>query len=145
MTSKEGDETYFPDSGDQRREFLRRQRGGKKGSITKRILQIDDIIKENGSRTRISSLFESLLLVQKEATDINQALEDMGDDTEDYLEDIKYQIDNIRSKIDEYLELRREDAPSEAGGSPWLLNRFCLLYTSPSPRDGLLSRMPSSA
>ena len=24
-------------------------------------------------------------------------------------------------------------------------NIFCLLYTSPSPRDGLLSRMPSSA
>ena len=23
--------------------------------------------------------------------------------------------------------------------------QFCLLYTSPSPRDGLLSRMPSSA
>ena len=22
---------------------------------------------------------------------------------------------------------------------------YCLLYTSPSPRDGLLSRMPSSA
>ena len=25
------------------------------------------------------------------------------------------------------------------------LLRYCLLYTSPSPRDGLLSRMPSSA
>ena len=25
------------------------------------------------------------------------------------------------------------------------LNYCCLLYTSPSPRDGLLSRMPSSA
>ena len=25
------------------------------------------------------------------------------------------------------------------------LNGNCLLYTSPSPRDGLLSRMPSSA
>ena len=25
------------------------------------------------------------------------------------------------------------------------LNKVCLLYTSPSPRDGLLSRMPSSA
>ena len=25
------------------------------------------------------------------------------------------------------------------------LYSFCLLYTSPSPRDGLLSRMPSSA
>ena len=27
----------------------------------------------------------------------------------------------------------------------YLLRWFCLLYTSPSPRDGLLSRMPSSA
>ena len=26
-----------------------------------------------------------------------------------------------------------------------ILTWFCLLYTSPSPRDGLLSRMPSSA
>ena len=26
-----------------------------------------------------------------------------------------------------------------------LLSKYCLLYTSPSPRDGLLSRMPSSA
>ena len=26
-----------------------------------------------------------------------------------------------------------------------LVTRTCLLYTSPSPRDGLLSRMPSSA
>ena len=25
------------------------------------------------------------------------------------------------------------------------MGKFCLLYTSPSPRDGLLSRMPSSA
>ena len=28
---------------------------------------------------------------------------------------------------------------------PWASLRGCLLYTSPSPRDGLLSRMPSSA
>ena len=27
----------------------------------------------------------------------------------------------------------------------WDFSRICLLYTSPSPRDGLLSRMPSSA
>ena len=30
-------------------------------------------------------------------------------------------------------------------GKYLILNIFCLLYTSPSPRDGLLSRMPSSA
>ena len=32
-----------------------------------------------------------------------------------------------------------------AGGAPAVLTLDCLLYTSPSPRDGLLSRMPSSA
>ena len=46
---------------------------------------------------------------------------------------------------------------SKGEGGGWLLINFgwglavfagvyvCLLYTSPSPRDGLLSRMPSSA
>ena len=31
--------------------------------------------------------------------------------------------------------------------APWInsMVNACLLYTSPSPRDGLLSRMPSSA
>ena len=33
------------------------------------------------------------------------------------------------------------NAKKVAGGDIW----GCLLYTSPSPRDGLLSRMPSSA
>ena len=32
----------------------------------------------------------------------------------------------------------------EIGLLRWRINS-CLLYTSPSPRDGLLSRMPSSA
>ena len=30
-------------------------------------------------------------------------------------------------------------------GTPYNTDKGCLLYTSPSPRDGLLSRMPSSA
>ena len=32
-----------------------------------------------------------------------------------------------------------------SGGGTFGMNHICLLYTSPSPRDGLLSRMPSSA
>ena len=31
------------------------------------------------------------------------------------------------------------------GGAAEMRELLCLLYTSPSPRDGLLSRMPSSA
>ena len=34
---------------------------------------------------------------------------------------------------------------TEPAGMEHALSRLCLLYTSPSPRDGLLSRMPSSA
>ena len=36
-------------------------------------------------------------------------------------------------------------AGSLVGSSGAILSYICLLYTSPSPRDGLLSRMPSSA
>ena len=39
--------------------------------------------------------------------------------------------------------LEHDDAPCKVDF--WLRNLRCLLYTSPSPRDGLLSRMPSSA
>ena len=40
-----------------------------------------------------------------------------------------------------YMMVPTDDAGWEQGGTAWI----CLLYTSPSPRDGLLSRMPSSA
>ena len=46
--------------------------------------------------------------------------------------------------VNEELQLRRG---VDFGGSPWSVKicDICLLYTSPSPRDGLLYRMPSSA
>ena len=39
----------------------------------------------------------------------------------------------------------RAEAPSEAGEAQGAASDACLLYTSPSPRDATLSRMPSSA
>ena len=41
------------------------------------------------------------------------------------------------------LEVTLAEGASEVADSQ--LQKICLLYTSPSPRDGLLSRMPSSA
>ena len=38
-----------------------------------------------------------------------------------------------------------KNAAQDAGKDMMLLANICLLYTSPSPRDCLLSRMPSSA
>ena len=40
-------------------------------------------------------------------------------------------------------QITRRDFNLMAGGAA--ISIACLLYTSPSPRDGLLSRMPSSA
>ena len=42
-------------------------------------------------------------------------------------------------------EQHASDLRAALGGLKGPLMKVCLLYTSPSPRDGLLSRMPSSA
>ena len=51
--------------------------------------------------------------------------------------------------VNQLLKVRREKLQNlqEAGKDPFQITKYnvCLLYTSPSPRDGLLSRMPSSA
>ena len=45
-----------------------------------------------------------------------------------------------------HTDLRRWDKLNcEVNDQGLLMFQGCLLYTSPSPRDGLLSRMPSSA
>ena len=45
---------------------------------------------------------------------------------------------NVRDAAQEYVDSVKSNVQVEQSGP-------CLLYTSPSPRDGLLSRMPSSA
>ena len=55
------------------------------------------------------------------------------------LEIMKYQsIEFLKNKIK---NMSDDDIPIIR----MKFNSYCLLYTSPSPRDGLLSRMPSSA
>ena len=48
-------------------------------------------------------------------------------------------------KITAQGEAQRSAGKNPATSTEFDLNQACLLYTSPSPRDGLLSRMPSSA
>ena len=55
-----------------------------------------------------------------------------------WLKDIK-ETGREREKAEE------EDVDATNVSPPRTKNEICLLYTSPSPRDGLLSRMPSSA
>ena len=55
---------------------------------------------------------------------------------------IYFKADNLKDLI-KFLKIieNKENIFVLGGGS----NTFCLLYTSPSPRDATLSRMPSSA
>ena len=43
------------------------------------------------------------------------------------------------------MSIKDQKDDQEIGPAGEKLQKVCLLYTSPSPRDGLLSRMPSSA
>ena len=49
---------------------------------------------------------------------------------------------NLRERTDSYNKTLQPRAEVKDYGNHI---HYCLLYTSPSPRDGLLSRMPSSA
>ena len=55
--------------------------------------------------------------------------------------DLKTILDEWKGDC-EISELHLDETSREV---PILHSKYCLLYTSPSPRDGLLSRMPSSA
>ena len=53
-------------------------------------------------------------------------------------------LDIVRTKTAKGVDFR--DTPFAPYSASYLKQlQSCLLYTSPSPRDGLLSRMPSSA
>ena len=55
-------------------------------------------------------------------------------------------VTNLQDKkIDNLKIFNKEDWSSAYQNVEKELTKDCLLYTSPSPRDGLLSRMPSSA
>ena len=54
-------------------------------------------------------------------------------------------FEDIKTKLGETLEVNKLEINQYDKESIKSLFLNCLLYTSPSPRDGLLSRMPSSA
>ena len=56
------------------------------------------------------------------------------------------QMQQIRDEKSKMMDTTRQEYEKELEQLHQDINdNFCLLYTSPSPRDGLLSRKPSSA
>eukprot|EP01016_Furgasonia_blochmanni_P041754 TRINITY_DN5469_c0_g1_i1.p1 TRINITY_DN5469_c0_g1~~TRINITY_DN5469_c0_g1_i1.p1 ORF type:complete len:158 (+),score=49.84 TRINITY_DN5469_c0_g1_i1:60-533(+) len=62
------------------------------------------------------------------------------------VEMLKREIGQYVREVEERLRVLKRDLEAlQDGEAPTRAAKDCLLYTSPSPRDGLLSRMPSSA
>ena len=58
----------------------------------------------------------------------------------------KPEYEEFRKEVRDFLDKELTTELREAGKlTASVFSEVCLLYTSPSPRDGLLSRMPSSA
>ena len=51
----------------------------------------------------------------------------------------------VLKKVENIVREEMDNSGAQEVFMPMVQPRDCLLYTSPSPRDGLLSRMPSSA
>ena len=66
-------------------------------------------------------------------SEVKRIVDSAYDRTKKLLLDKREQLEKIANKLD----VSKDEVVS--------MNRSCLLYTSPSPRDATLSRMPSSA
>ena len=96
-------------------------------------------VKASGSKNAALPLFAATLLSSEESI-----LENVPD-----LSDVRFMAEILRELGAEVEKLDRTtwkiNPTSIVHAAPYELVRNCLLYTSPSPRDATLSRMPSSA
>ena len=95
---------------------------------------------------KISQKFEDLTLKQLESFGCSMGVNHLVLYLASAKEGSKATFEMIAQwpKVDRLL-VSIEDDPTLKVSSPSRRWYPCLLYTSPSPRDGLLSRMPSSA
>ena len=100
-----------------------RRRAGKKSSITKRIIKINNIITNRGSRTKISFLERQLKMTLDEAHQCHELLMTLLDSkdqahNDDYIEELRISVDDCCSDIQEYFIERVGDSPSECPSAP---------------------------
>ena len=120
-----------------------RLKGGTMNVTSIAIEKLKEVInqEEQASSLRVVAMpadhggLQYMLTMEKETQD---------DDTVMSLDGVDFVMDSDSAP---FLEEATIDYIENFGGQVGFVinNPLCLLYTSPSPRDGLLSRMPSSA
>ena len=99
-----------------RLKVLRRSRTGKKGSITKRINQLDKFVSEKGGRRATEMMLKGLQDIFKELEKVCLEISDLCDEEDQLndIEEIRFNVETCVAMATEYLDARREDPPSEA-------------------------------
>ena len=121
----------------------------RKNKLTDQLKELDNQPKAQAERK--GQISENLRISDKEKFDNDTIIEE----TDKQIENLRFQLNEIQEQsiqirerkassgaTVEGLQKRKSDLLDRINSE---LNLTCLLYTSPSPRDGLLSRMPSSA
>ena len=104
------------EASDRTAEKIKNKRAAKKGSITKRINEMMQLINDNGSRTKVKFMLEKLFVVRDEAIALDKELATLTLDHDDsWIEGEKERCDTIEGDVKEYLESRAGDAPSSVG------------------------------
>ena len=95
--------------------ILKRKFTGKKSLITKKITQVNELVQQRSSRTKILYLRESLNQVYSELVKENEDLMNLIDE-ENYQEcitEMQFEVDTCNSNVQAYLDSRKDDPPSE--------------------------------
>ncbi len=92
---------------------LKHLRTGKKSGITKRITKINQLINDNGSRTKIkflmTALYECYRALKDDCEELFQLMESPDNA---WLEDVKASIDECAGDVSEYLSTHQDDSTS---------------------------------
>ena len=94
---------------------LKYARRGKKSAITKRIRQITGLINDYASRRRLQVLLDALFTVYQELEKVCNSIDihnGGADDEFNNIEDICMEVDDCKSMVENYLERRKDDHPS---------------------------------
>ena len=96
---------------------LKRQRAGKKSSITRRIKTVHDIILEKGSRTKLKAHIKELYATLTSASFIHENLMNLlsekdPDFSDEWIAELNENIDKCNAEVLDYMVERRDDTDS---------------------------------
>ena len=94
---------------------LKASRTGKKGSITKRINQLERFVSEKNGRRATQLLVGALQTVFQELVEVCEEIStlDGEDDPNNEIEDVRFEVESCVAMVVEYLEARREEPRTE--------------------------------